>query len=91
MDYEGQLATERYDAFDSLRKRFGNSTKKEGNLAARPSSTSRRKSDPRAFVRPQIAIVDETTEKGQVKVPSAKELAVSAAVIHVTLTERGEQ
>ena len=80
-------ATERYDAFNAMRNRFGG--EKKGyeaqktttvvSVARRPS----RKSDSLSFVKPPIALVqgesESASQEAQERIAKAKEMAVSSA------------
>lgn len=76
-------ATDRYDAFNAVRNRFGGEKKghepqKTVSGARRPS----RKSDSLSFVKPPIALVQEdsesASEEAQERIAKAKEMAVSS-------------
>ena len=77
-------ATERYDAFNAVRNRFGGdkmeheSQQKTVSVARRPS----RKSDSLSVVKPPIALVqgesESASEEAQERIAKAKEMAVSS-------------
>lgn len=80
-------ATERYDAFNAMRSRFGGEKKGHEaqktttvvSVARRPS----RKSDSLSFVKPPIALVqgesESASQQAQERIAKAKEMAVSSA------------
>lgn len=80
-------ATERYDAFNAVRNRFGGEKKgREPQKTATVVSVARRpsrKSDSLSFVKPPIALVqgesESASEEAQERIAKAKEMAVSTA------------